>query len=190
MICEPPSLERLPMAKLYYAAACQVDQPNPRDRAQMEANTTRVLALLERAVEGYRPVHDVRLAVFPEFAHAAPIYESAEELLEKLAVPIPNDHTERIAELARKLGVYVQTGSFLETDSRWPEAVFNTTCLIGPQGILARYRKLNPWLPWEVHTSPHDIEHYPDDPLPVTETELGRLGVATCYDWLFPEMTR
>ncbi|MCA9322927.1 MAG: nitrilase, partial [Planctomycetes bacterium] len=33
-------------------------------------------------------------------------------------------------------------------------------------------------------------EDYPDDPFPVVETELGRLGVATCYDWLFPEVTR
>jgi predicted amidohydrolase len=69
--------------------------------------------------------------------------------------------------------------------------VFNTTCLIGPdERILARYRKLNPWIPWEVHASPHDIADYPEDPLPVVETSIGQLGVATCYDWLFPEITR
>jgi predicted amidohydrolase len=146
--------------------------------------------MLERAVIGYRPFYDVRLVVFPEFAHAAPVYETAEELLEKLAVEIPNEHTERIERAAQVHGVYVQTGSFLEVDQRWPDAIFNTTCLIGPNGILARYRKVNPWIPWEVHTSPHDIREYPDDPFPVTETEIGRLAVATCYDWLFPEVTR
>ncbi len=86
--------------------------------------------------------------------------------------------------------MYVQTGSFLEVDRRWPDLVFNTTCLIGPEGIIAKYRKVNPWIPWEVHASPHDIEDYPDDPLPVAETELGRIAVATCYDWLFPEILR
>ncbi|MEM7165391.1 MAG: nitrilase-related carbon-nitrogen hydrolase [Planctomycetota bacterium] len=175
---------------LYYAAAIQVDHPNPRTREEMATNTSRMLALLERAVEGYRPFHDVRLAVFPEFAHAAPAYPTAEEILEKLAVPIPNEHTERLHKAARKLGVHIQSGSFLETDARWPDLVFNTTCLIGPDGILSRYRKVNPWIPWEVHASPHDVANYPDDPFPVTETELGRLGVATCYDWLFPEVTR
>lgn len=176
--------------QLYYAAAIQVDQPHPRRRDEMPANTQRMLGLLAQAVEGYRPFHDVKLVVFPEFAHAAPIYPSTEELLEKLAVPVPNEHTERLTRAARTHGVHIQSGSFLEVDARWPDLVFNTTCLIGPDGILARYRKVNPWIPWEVHASPHDIPDYPDDPFPVTETELGRLAVATCYDWLFPEVTR
>ena len=36
----------------------------------------------------------------------------------------------------------------------------------------------------------HDIADYPDDPFPVVETEIGRLGAAICYDWLFPETLR
>ncbi len=35
----------------------------------------------------------------------------------------------------------------LEADPRWPGIVFNTTCLIGPEGILYKYRKVNPWIP-------------------------------------------
>lgn len=175
---------------LYYAACCQVDQPNPRHRDEMVGNTTTMIAQLERAVIGYQPFHDVKLVVFPEFAHAAPIYATSEELLEKLAVEIPNEHTDRIARKARELGVHVQTGSFLERDSKYPGAVFNTTCLIGPDGIIGKYRKVNPWIPWEVHASPHDFADYDLDPLPVFDTEIGRLAVATCYDWLFPEVTR
>ena len=65
-------------------------------------------------------------------------------------------------------------------------------CLIGPDGILATYRKTHPWIPWEVHTSPHDLLPlgYDRELFPVAETELGRIGVATCYDWLFPEAIR
>lgn len=175
---------------MYYAAAIQVDQPNPTTRAEMTRNTSQMLALLERTVIGYRPFHDIRLIVFPEFAHAAPVYETADELRDKLALPADNEHIERLTAKAAELNVYIQSGSFLEVDERWPEAVFNTTCLIGPNGVLSRYRKVNPWIPWEVHTSPHDIPDYPDDAFPVVETELGKLGVATCYDWLFPEVTR
>ena len=69
----------------YYAACCQTDQPNPRDREQMTDNTSRLIAQLEQAVLGYRPFHDVKLVVFPEFAHAAPIYQSAEELADRAA---------------------------------------------------------------------------------------------------------
>jgi predicted amidohydrolase len=128
--------------------------------------------------------------VFPEFAHAPPIYETVPELAAKLAVEIPNEHTEAYARVARKHGCYIQTGTFLESDARHPGHVFNTTALIGPTGVLSKYRKVNPWIPWELHTSPHDLPDYLENPFPVVETELGRLGVAICYDWLFPESIR
>jgi predicted amidohydrolase len=91
---------------------------------------------------------------------------------------------------ARQRGIFIQTGTFLESDSRWPGHVFNTTCLIGPDGILAKYRKVHPWIPWEVHTSPHDLPDYDEPMYPVAETEIGRIGAAICYDWLFPEAIR
>src|SRR5438067_5041914 len=174
----------------YYAAACQTDLPNPRDRDEIKPQVDHMVAMIDRAVLGYAPFFPVRLVVFPEFAHAAPIYPTVEELLDRLAVSIPNEHTERYHAKARELGVYIQTGSFLERDDRYPGQVFNTTCLIGPDGLLTRYRKVHPWIPWEVHSSPHDLPGYTEEFFPVADTELGRLGVAICYDWLFPEAIR
>ncbi|MFH1571407.1 MAG: nitrilase-related carbon-nitrogen hydrolase [Gemmatimonadota bacterium] len=174
----------------YGAAACQVDQPNPEDRSQIGRNTARMLEMVDMAVEGYGPFMDVKLLAFPEFGHAAPVYPTARELLSRLAVPVPNEHTERYATKARELDVYIQTATFLEVDPLWPGQVFNTTCLIGPQGILTRYRKVNPWIPWEVHASPHDLEGYGEELFPVADTPIGRIGAAICYDWLFPEALR
>lgn len=174
----------------YAAAACQVDFRNPADRAGIRPHVDRMLAMVDMAVEGYAPFLPVRLVVFPEFAHAAPVYPTAKELHEKLAVEIPNEHTERYEAKAREHGVWIQTGSFLEREDRWPGVVFNTTCLIGPDGILTKYRKVYPWIPWEVHASPHDLEGYDEEMFPVADTPIGRLGVATCYDWLFPEVLR
>jgi formamidase len=174
----------------YYAAACQLDLPNPRHREELAGRVTHLLGLVEQAVVAYQPFFDVRLVVFPEFAHAAPIYATTRELLQHLAVPIPNEHTDRYVQKARHLGVYIQTGTFLESDPRWPGQVFNTTCLIGPEGVLLTYRKVHPWLPWELHTSPHDLPDYDRPLFPVADTPLGRIGVAICYDWLFPEAIR
>jgi predicted amidohydrolase len=142
------------------------------------------------AVEGYSAFLPVKLIVFPEYAHAAPVYPTAAELRQRLSVPVPNEHTERYSEIARELDVYIQTGTFIEQDPAWPWAVFNTTCLIGPTGLLTKYRKVNPWIPWEVHASPHDLEGYQDELFPVARTPIGNLGVAICYDWLFPEVLR
>lgn len=178
-------------SQLYYVALCQVDQSNPATRADIARNAEKHAEMMEYAVRGYAPFHDVRLVVFPEFALCAPVFQTEGELSRKLALPADNEHVAVIAAKARELGCFVQTGSFLESDPRWPGRVFNTTLLIGPDGgVLSRYRKVNPWIPWEVHASPHDIPDYPDDAFPVVDTEIGKLGVATCYDWLFPEVTR
>ncbi len=174
----------------YAAAACQTDFANPLDRPQMRANTDRMLSIIDSAVAGSAPFLPVRLVVFPEFAHAAPVFATVGELLEKLAVPIPNEHTDDLGSKAREYDIYIQSGSMLEADSRWPGVVFNTTCLIGPEGILYKYRKVNPWIPYEVHASPHELEGYVDPLFPVADTPIGRIGCAICYDWLFPEAIR
>src|SRR5215210_5705791 len=117
--------------------------PNPVERREMRCNTDRMLSMIDSAVAGSAPFLPVRLVVFPEFAHAAPVFPTVRELLEKLAVRIPNEHTDRLTAKAREHNVYVQSGSMLEEDPRWPGKVFNTTCLIGPAGILSKCRKVN-----------------------------------------------
>src|SRR2546430_16789287 len=110
----------------YLAAGCQPDFANPPDRSGIPAHVDRMLAMIDRAVIGYRPFGDVKLVVFPEFAHAAPIYETVEELLDKLAIPIPNEHTDRYQKKAREHGAFIQSGRFLGRDPRWPRYGINT----------------------------------------------------------------
>src|SRR6476469_9849508 len=93
----------------YSVAACQTDFPNPLDRRQMRANTDRMLSMIDSAVAGSAPFLPVRLVVFPEFAHAAPVFPTVSELLEKLAVPIPNEHTDRLVSKAREYDIYIQS---------------------------------------------------------------------------------
>ncbi|MFQ5737617.1 MAG: nitrilase-related carbon-nitrogen hydrolase [Acidobacteriota bacterium] len=174
----------------YFAAAIQTDMANPVRRGEMKKNTGRILTLIDQAVEGYKPFLGVRLVVFPEFAHAAPIYPSLKELRAKLGVEIPNEHSEKIRRKAKEHDIYIQMGSLLEMDRKYPNALFNTTCLMGPRGLLLKYRKVYPWLPWEVHTSPHDIPEYEEELFPVADTPIGKIGTAICYDWLFPETLR
>jgi len=174
----------------YSAAAVQTDFANPTTRAEMRRNTARILSLIDSAVAGAAPFLPVKLITFPEFAHAAPVFPTVKELRDKLAVEIPNEHTEKLVEKAKEHKVYIQSGSMLEIDPKYPGQVFNTTCLIGAEGILYKYRKVNTWIPYEVHSSPHDIEDYEEELFPVAVTEIGRIGTAICYDWLFPEVLR
>jgi len=174
----------------FLAAAIQTNQRNPVNRREMGRNTSRNIELVDLAVAGYAPFLPLRLLVFPEFAHAAPVYANLKELRERLGIEIPNRHTDRAVEKAKELDVYIQMGSMLEIDKKYKNALFNTACLVGPEGIIYKYRKVYPWIPWEVHTSPHDIPDYEEELFPVARTEVGVLGTAICYDWLFPECLR
>ena len=149
-----------------------------------------MIGMVEQTIVGYEPFFDVRLLVFPEFAHSVPIHDSVDKLRRDLAVEVPNEHIDAYVKVCRKHGCWIQTGSFLEIDPALGDGIiFNTTMLVGPEGPLLKYRKVNPWIPWEVHASPHDIDPTGDH-FPVADTEIGRIGVATCYDWLFPESIR
>jgi len=175
----------------YYAAACQTAfDVTVADRSAIAERTRRMCAMAEQAIAGYEPFHDVRLLAFPEFAHAAPVLGSVRALRAKLAIPVPNEHVDAYATVCRRHGCWIQTGTFLEAHPDVDDVVFNTTVLVGPGGVCSIYRKVNPWIPWELHASPHDLPDLPFDPFPVADTELGRLGVAICYDWLFPETIR
>jgi hypothetical protein len=145
------------VSSLYYAAACQTNFPCPATRGDIPGRVKRMCDIAEQTIVGYEPFFDVRLLVFPEFAHAAPIYETVGQLRDRLAVELPKEHTDRYARICRQYGCHIQSGSFLEADPQHSDVVFNTTVLVGPEGVLSKYRKTNPWIPWEVHASPHDI---------------------------------
>ena len=191
----PASTAAVPLAAApvagprYYAAAMQTSLLALKDREGVPGRVAELVKMAEGTLAGYAPFHDVRLFVFPEFVHCAPMYVSVAELLARTAVR-PEDHVAPYERFCKANGVFVQTGSFIEHDPKYPGAVFNTTLLVGPTGVLARYRKVNPWIPWEVHASPHDIPGYAEELFPVADTEIGRLGCAICYDWLFPEALR
>src|SRR4029079_11095881 len=102
-------------------------------------NVDHMIEMTAQAVVGYRPLHRVGLVVFPEFAWCPPMHERADELLEHQALEVPNELTDRLVRKARELGVLIQAGSLIERDPRWPDLAFNTTLLIGPDGILSRY---------------------------------------------------
>jgi predicted amidohydrolase len=138
----------------------------------------------------------VKLIVGPEQALLGWPSTSAREMHEKYAIEIPGPETERLIEKASEYDCYLSPGSVVERD---PEScahlIFNTQLLVGPSGVLYRYRKVQPWLPLENAASPHDLleagydtEKYPL--FPVVETEIGRLGGFICYDALFPEIAR
>jgi formamidase len=100
----------------------------------------------------------------------------------KNAESIPGPLTEKLCALARKTGRWLVPGSMNERDG---DKLYNTAIVISPQGeIVAKYRKMFPWLPYESGTTPGDQFCVFDIP------EVGRFGLCICYDMWFPEVSR
>jgi formamidase len=100
--------------------------------------------------------------------------------IDRVSVPVPGPLTERLGKIARSAGVYLVPGSVYERDT---EATYNTTLVFSPTGeLVARHRKLFPWKPWETTT--------PGKRVTLFDIPQGRVGVMTCYDGWFPEVSR
>ena len=100
----------------------------------------------------------------------------------RIAESIPGPLSDRLCEAARQSGKWLVPGSMYEVQA---EAIYNTSLVISPSGeIVARYRKMFPWLPYEFETTPGDQFCVFDIP------DVGRFGLCICYDAWFPEVVR
>lgn len=89
-----------------------------------------------------------------------------------------------LRDLAKEVGAYIQTGSFVEKDDG---RYYNSSYLLSPQGeILGNYRKIHLY----GFQSRESQILSRGDKVVVVETPLGKLGMATCYDLRFPELFR
>lgn len=144
------------------------------DDESYEARLARVRALIQRA-------QGADLVLLPEmwtigyFSFDA--YRAGAEQLEERTVPA-------LAAEACRLNAYLLTGSFPERDG---DALYNTSVLLDPRGrVVAVYRK--------IHLFGYDSAEArlltPGRAVVVAQTELGALGITTCYDLRFPELYR
>ena len=81
----------------------------------------------------------------------------------------------------RELKTYAIVG-LIEADG---DKFYNTSVLLGPSGIIGKYRKLH--LPY---IGVDRFLNHGDEPLRVYDTDLGRIGLGICYDMNFPEHSR
>ncbi|MGB4859167.1 MAG: carbon-nitrogen hydrolase family protein [Dokdonella sp.] len=88
----------------------------------------------------------------------------------------------RLSRVAAQHKLWIIPGSLYE---KRDGAFFNTTPVINPQGeVIARYRKIFPFLPYEAGIEPGNEFVVFDVP------DVGCFGISICYDMWFPETIR
>lgn len=100
----------------------------------------------------------------------------------KNAQPIPGPLSDQLCEIARRTKKWLVPGSLYEVVG---ETLYNTAIAISPEGeIVAKYRKMFPWYPYESGTAAGK------EPCVFDIPGAGRFGLCICYDIWFPEVAR
>ncbi len=120
------------------------------------------------------------VVVFPECALSGYMFGDAAAAW-ACAETVPGLCTDAIAQACAEHGVHCVLG-VLERDR---DRLRNTAVLVGPEGLIGRYRK--------AHIACIGADRFTvpgDEPFVVHDTAIGRIGLQICYDWRFPEITR
>jgi predicted amidohydrolase len=100
------------------------------------------------------------------------------------AEPLDGPTVSRLSDAARAAGAWVLAGSIIEQAG---DRLFNTSVLLDRSGeIAATYRKIHLF----GYGSQERALLARGEQVTVAETELGAIGLATCYDLRFPELFR
>lgn len=138
---------------------------------EVEGNLARAEALMESEAD---------LWVLPELFSTGYQFASREEVT-ALAEPVPQGPTSRwLIKIARERGCHLVAG----LPERAHGQSYNSALLVGPQGVSACYRKVHLFYQEKKWFSPGD------EPFPVVDIGLAKVGLMICFDHLFPEAAR
>ena len=141
----------------------------------VEGNLAACVAQLDRAAAAGSD-----LVVFPECALSGYML-SDEQSARNCADRIPGHLTGTLSAACQRMGLHCVVG-MLETEG---STLYNTAVLIGPEGVIGRYRKS--------HIACIGVDRFTapgNESYEVFDTPVGRIGLQICYDWRFPEITR
>lgn len=151
-----------------------------------EANMRKILGLIREA-----GTNGTQLICLPELSNTIYFCNGVSYAHFDLAEPIPGPSTQRVAEVAKDMGMVVIFPLF---EKALEGEFYNTAAIIGPKGeLFGKYRKT--MIPSSHRPGVNYIEKFyfrPGNiPYPVFETPFNiKIGVAICYDRHFPEVFR
>ena len=146
------------------------------------ASLAKVKKLITEAAE-----QGINILAFPELCLSG--YEANEDntMHKEFAETIPGPVTEEIAELTKKLDIYVVLG-MPERDGDNTDICYISCALLGPEGLIGTYRKLHLGTPPLFKES---LCFSGGNSVPVFTTRYGPIGIQICADfWVFPELSR
>lgn len=151
--------------------------------ADMEKNMLRIRELTDAAAR-----QGARLVVFPEASMFA--WDATAEQIKTASTRSP-EFIERVAEIARRAGVHVIAGLFIDVGDVRPR---NRLIVVGPDGnLIDSYDKVHLFdaFSWRESDKVRPGDTHEDmSELCVVDIDGFTVGLLNCYDLRFPEMAR
>ena len=171
---DPDALLQLPVPKPFNAASLQFRPCS----LQPEENRQKMLSLLDQAMEmAEESNQELKLVVFPELSTTGLLRDQDEAA--QVAEEIPGTTVDLLVQTAREKKVYIVWGMAERDDNSF----YNTAVLIGPEGVLGKYRKIHLTDLDQKWAKPGENEFFSCD-LP-----CARVGLLFGHDLMFPEST-
>lgn len=124
--------------------------------------------------------NEADLLVLPELCNTGYMFKDKNEL-EQLAEKIPNGKTtQEWIRIAKENNVFLVGGLPEQDDSD----LYDSSVLVGPKGFVGKYRKTHLFLNETKIFTPGNLGFN------VFDTEIGRIGLMICFDYMFPEAAR
>ena len=122
------------------------------------------------------------LVVFPELCNSGYNFESPEQARDTAEDARDGRFVRFLQSLCRDHNQHIVAG-INERDAE-SGRLFNSAVLVGPEGMVGKYRKLHLFMNEKDLFEPGDVG------LPVVDLGAWRVGLLICFDWVFPEAWR
>jgi predicted amidohydrolase len=135
---------------------------------------------LEKIAPYENKFRNMDLLVLPELCNSGYNFTTADQAWRTSEKVDRSEFVSYLLDLCTRHQFYVVTG-FNERDSG---KLYNTALLIGPDGVVGKYRKLHLFKNEKDFFEPGNLG------LPVFDIGGIKVGLLVCFDWIFPEVWR
>jgi predicted amidohydrolase len=121
--------------------------------------------------------------VLPELFNTGYNFISKNEV-EQFSETAEGQTFQEIAMFTKKKNCYCVYGFAEKETDNDSTRYFNSSALVGPDGLIGVYRKVHLFYKENIFFSPGNLG------FPVFETPIGKIGMMICFDWYYPESAR
>ena len=171
------------MGKVTLGTVCMLAEHNP------SKNLETIVRFIEEAAD-----NNIQLLVFPECALQGYLWTwnwktrkfiaslDQTDYFRKTAETIPGPSTNHLTKYAAQHNIVIQLGMVEKVITNKIPVLYNSDALLGPQGVIGKYRK--------IHSIAERAVFQSGTKLHVFDTSIGKIGPLICKDLQYPEASR